>query len=90
MEDPSWNVTSKGEERAKETGTIAAEVEGLELEHVLIDSGADAYIVSQGFIDALQKRGAFVALASTPPVNLSPMGDTSITVNRKVRFAAVT
>jgi DNA-binding GntR family transcriptional regulator len=74
---PPIKNTAEGQESSKvDTGRVSAWVDGVEVEDVLLDSGADDSLVSRGLVKKVKKTGAFVREA-TPKVKMEayPVGN---------------
>ncbi|GMF30423.1 unnamed protein product [Phytophthora fragariaefolia] len=67
----------------------AACVDGLEVHALLLDTGADESLVTQGVVDAIKARGVPVFLADIPTRKLSPIGGKDFVVHQAVTFREV-
>lgn len=70
-------------------GMVQAEVDGILVKSTLLDTGADVSLVSNGVLDALKASGAFVCVADATPLQLVPVGQAKLTVDRKALFRTV-
>lgn len=81
-------ATTTGDTTADQ-GTTTAHIGGLTVTAALLDSGADASLVSAGVVDTLTRGGHFTSRCTVDPVLLAPLGGDPITVTRKIRFDEV-
>jgi hypothetical protein len=83
--------TSKDSEKPRrDTGRVPAWVDGVEVDDVLFDSGADDSLVSRGLVEKIKKAGVFVREATPKkPMAAYPMGNKRFDLIKKVKFEVV-
>ncbi|GMF48372.1 unnamed protein product [Phytophthora fragariaefolia] len=70
-------------------GTTDAEVDGVSVKVLLLDSGADTSLVARGVLDAIRVAGREVSVSDVDVVRLNPVGGRTIDVHREVIFREV-
>ncbi|KAE8953330.1 hypothetical protein PR002_g32418, partial [Phytophthora rubi] len=70
-------------------GTTDAEVDGVSVKALLLDSGADTSLVARGVLDAIRVAGREVSASDVDVVRLNPIGGRTMDVHREVIFREV-
>ncbi|GMF22825.1 unnamed protein product [Phytophthora fragariaefolia] len=72
-----------------DNGTVDAKVDGVAVVAILLEPGADTFLVARGVLDALEQAGKSVSVSSVDEVQLNPVGGQSIDVSRQATFEEV-
>ncbi|RHY21985.1 hypothetical protein DYB32_009652, partial [Aphanomyces invadans] len=82
----------KGTKEANSMACRATVEDVLALPRVLLDSGSDETLVSEGLLLALERLGAHLNVETKPTLTLKPYGETSkpLRVARQIQFKTVT
>ncbi|KAG2885727.1 hypothetical protein PC129_g18872 [Phytophthora cactorum] len=72
-----------GQDVEADRGTVAAEVDGVAVKALLLDSVADTSTVARGVLDVLQRAGKAVTVDSVNGVRLDPVDGHGVDVRRR-------
>ncbi|KAG3254333.1 hypothetical protein PI124_g1147 [Phytophthora idaei] len=78
-----------GQDVEADRGTVAAEVDGVAVKALLLDSVADTSTVARGVLDVLQRAGKAVTVDSVNGVRLDPVDGHGVDVRRRATHCEV-
>jgi hypothetical protein len=89
MKDPE-ETRKDSEKPRRDAGRVPTWVDGVEVDDVLLDSGADDSLVSRGLVEKIKKAGVFVREATPKkPTTAYPVGNKRFDLIKKVKFEVV-